>query len=211
MKVVAINGSPKADGNTYHALKIITEELENQGISTEIIQIGAKNIRGCTACLSCFKNKNEKCIINDEVNEVIQKMKEADGIIISSPVYYASIAGTMKSFLDRAFYVASANGGLFRHKVGASVAVARRSGEVAVFDHLNHYLTVSEMFIASSNYWNVIHGKEPGEVLKDEEGAQTMRVLAKNIAFLIKLLNNNNYTSLPLPEKEVKIRTNFIQ
>ena len=208
MKVVAINGSPKAKGNTYHALKIVTDELERQEISTEIIHVGNKNIRGCLACGACARNKDEKCIINDEVNEIIQIMKEADGIIIGSPVYYASIAGTMKSFLDRAFYTASKSGGLFRHKVGASVAVARRSGEVATFDHLNHYFTISEMFLASSNYWNVIHGAGPAEVLQDEEGVQIMRVLGKNMAFLLNAVAQN---SDKLPEKEPKIMTSFIR
>ena len=208
MKVIAINGSPKAEGNTHQALTIVSQQLEEEGISTEIIHIGDKNIHGCVACGGCFRNKNEKCVIDDEVNKIIQKMKIADGIIIASPVYYASIAGTMKCFLDRAFYVAGSNGGLFRHKVGASVVVARRSGEVATFDHLNHYFTLAEMFVTSSNYWNVIHGRDPGEVLKDEEGIQIMRVLGKNMAFLIKLLHNN---SVPLPEKEAKIMTNFIR
>lgn len=208
MKVIAINGSPKAEGNTHQALTIVAQQLEEEGISTEIIHIGDKNIHGCVGCGGCFRNKNEKCVIDDEVNKIIQKMKTADGIIIASPVYYASIAGTMKCFLDRAFYVAGSNGGLFRHKVGASVAVARRSGEVATFDHLNHYFTLAEMFVTSSNYWNVIHGRDPGEILKDEEGMQIMRVLGKNMAFLIKLLHNN---SVPLPEKEAKIMTNFIR
>lgn len=208
MNVVAINGSPKAEGNTYHALRIVTEELEKQGISTEIIHVGNKNIQGCIACGWCHQNKNEKCVINDEVNEIIQKMKAADGIIIASPVYFASIAGTMKSFLDRTFYVASANGGLFRHKVGASVAAVRRSGEVATFDHLNHYFTIAEMFVVSSSYWNVIHGTMPGEAVQDEEGVQTMKILGKNMAFLIKSIAQN---AIALPEKEIKIRTNFIR
>ena len=210
MHVIAINGSPKANGNTYLALKAVTDELEKEGITTEILHVGNKNIRGCLACGGCARNKNEKCVIKDdnEVNDAIQKMKEADGIIISSPVYYASIAGTMKSFLDRAFYVAGANGGLFRHKVGASVAVARRSGEIATYDHLNHYLTIGEMFLASSNYWNSAHGRVPGDVLEDEEGVQIMRILGKNTAYLLKSIAQN---SQPLPEKEVKIMTNFIR
>lgn len=208
MKVVAINGSPKAEGNTYHALKLVAEQLEKEGISTEIIHVGNKNIRGCLACGGCAKNQNEKCVINDEVNDIIQKMKEADGIIIGSPVYYASMAGTLKCFLDRAFYTASANGGLFRHKVGASVVAVRRSGEVATFDHLNHYFTISEMFIASSNYWNVIHGRMPGEALKDEEGVQIMRILAKNMAFLMNSIEQNKNS---LPEKEAKIMMSFIR
>lgn len=209
MKVIAINGSPKAEGNTYHALKMVAEQLEKEGISTEIIHVGNKNIRGCLACGGCAKNQDEKCVINDEVNDIIQKMKDADGIVIGSPVYYASIAGAMKSFLDRAFYVAGAgNDGLFRHKVGASVAVARRSGEVATFDHLNHYFTVSEMFVVPSRYWNVIHGRMPGEALQDEEGVQTMRVLAKNMAFLMNSIEQNKEN---LPLKEDKIMTNFIR
>lgn len=208
MKVIAINGSPKAEGNTYHALKLVTDELETQGICTEIIHVGNKSIRGCVACGGCAKNKNERCVIDDEVNEIIQKMKVADGIIIGSPVYYASIAGTMKCFLDRAFYTASANGGLFRHKVGASVVAVRRSGEVATFDHLNHYFTIGEMFLASSNYWNVIHGRMPGEALQDEEGVQIMRVVGKNMAFLLNSISQN---SKSLPEKEAKIMTSFIR
>lgn len=208
MHVVAINGSPKLEGNTYTALGVVCDELAKYGITTEIIHIGNKNIRGCLACGGCAKNKNEKCVIDDEVNEVIQKMKVADGILLGSPTYYASIAGTMKSFLDRAFYTAGANGGLFRHKVGAAVVAVRRSGEVAVFDHLNHYLTIGEMFVPSSNYWNVIHGRLPGEVLQDEEGVQIMRVLGKNMAFLMESISKNAEN---LPEKEQKIMTNFIR
>lgn len=208
MKVIAINGSPKEAGNTYHALKTVTDELEKQGVETEIIHVGSKNIRGCIACGGCAKNKNEKCVIDDYVNEAIQKLKTADGIIIGSPVYYASMAGTMKCFLDRAFYVAGANGGLYRHKVGASVVAVRRSGEVATFDHLNHYFTLAEMFLPSSNYWNVIHGRLPGEVLQDEEGVQIMRVLGKNMAFLLNAVGQNKEN---LPEKEQKIMTSFIR
>lgn len=208
MNVIAINGSPKAEGNTYHGLKIVCESLKNEGISTEIIHVGNKNIRGCQACGGCAKNQDQKCVIDDEVNEIIPKLKKADGIIIGSPVYYASMAGTMKCFLDRAFYVASANGGLYRHKVGASVVAVRRSGEVATFDHLNHYFTIGEMFLASSSYWNVIHGRMPGEAIQDEEGVQTMRVLGKNMAFLIKAIDKSK---ADLPEKEPKIMTSFIR
>lgn len=208
MNVIAINGSPKAEGNTYHGLKIVCESLENEGISTEIIHVGNKNIHGCLACGGCAKNQNEKCVIDDEVNDIIQKLKNADGILIGSPVYYASMAGTMKCFLDRAFYVASASGGLYRHKVGASVVAVRRSGEVATFDHLNHYFTIGEMFLAASSYWNVIHGRLPGEAIQDEEGVQTMRVLGKNMAFLIKAIEKSK---ADLPEKEQKIMTSFIR
>lgn len=208
MKVIAINGSPKKDGNTYHALKVVADELEKQGIETEILHVGDKNIRGCLACGMCAKNKNEKCVIDDYVNEAVQKMKDADGIILASPTYYASIAGTMKSFLDRTFYVAGANGGLFRHKVGAAIGISRRSGEMAVFDHLNHYLTITEMFVASSNYWNVIHGTAPAEVLQDEEGVQIMQVLARNMAYLMKSLDSSAFEK---PERAQKIKTNYIR
>lgn len=208
MHVIAFNGSPKEDGNTYQSLKVVTEELESAGISTEIIHVGNKNIRGCIACGSCAKNLNEKCVFDDAVNENIQKMIKSDGIIVGSPVYYASVAGTMKCFLDRAFYVCGANGGLMRHKVGASVAVARRSGEVATFDHLNHYFTLAEMFVVSSNYWNVTHGHAPGDVIQDEEGIQIMRVLGKNMAYLMNQLNSGNAIA---PKREQKIYTNFVR
>lgn len=198
MHVIAFNGSPKAEGNTYNALSLVLKELENQNISGKIIHIGNKNIHGCLACGACYKNQNQKCVIDDEVNECIQKMQKADGILIGSPVYYASTAGTLKCFLDRVFYVCAANGGLLRHKVGASVTAARRSGEVAAFDHLNHYFTIAEMFIPSSNYWNVVHGKAPGEALLDEEGVQTMKVLGKNMAYLLKQLKTGMATA---PEK----------
>lgn len=208
MKVIAINGSPRSEGNTYHALKLVLEQLEEQDIETEIVHVGNKIIRGCMACGGCAKNRNEECVIDDDVNAIIQKMKSADGIIIASPVYYASIAGTMKCFLDRAFYTSTANSGLFRHKVGASIAISRRSGEVATFDHLNHYFTVGEMFVTPSNYWNVIHGRTPGEVLQDEEGIQIMRVLGKNMAFMLNAVAQNK-DSLPL--REEKIVTSFIR
>jgi len=208
MHVLAINGSPKENGNTYAALKTAADELQNQGISTEIVHIGNKNIRGCIACGGCFRNKNEKCVFEDVVNPTIQKMKEADAIIVGTPVYYASISGTLKCFLDRAFYVGGSNGGLFRHKAAAAVAVARRSGEIATFDHINHYFTISEMFVAPSNYWNAAFGRAPGDVLQDSEGMQIMRVMARNLAFLVKTLSAN---AAKLPAKEEKIMTNFIR
>lgn len=210
MKVVAFNGSPKREGNTYHAIKIVSEELEKEGIEVEIVHVGDKIIRGCIACGMCYKNKNERCITDDEVNDWIQKMKNADGIILGSPVHYSGIAATMKAFLDRAFYVASANGGLFRHKVGASVVAVRRSGGVTTFEQLNNYLLYSEMLIPTTNYWNVIHGAKPGEVYKDEEGVQIMRLLGKNMAWLLKLKKSGEGIVLE-PEKEKKIYTNFIR
>lgn len=211
MKVIAINGSPKKEGNTYHAIKIVTDELEKEGIETEILHVGNKSVRGCMACGQCAKNRNEKCVIEtDEVNHWIQKMKEADGILIGSPVHYSSISATLKSFLDRAFYVAGMNQSLFRHKVGATLVAVRRSGGVTSFDELNHYINYSEMLVPTSSYWNVIHGAAPGEVLQDTEGVQIMRVLGKNMAWLLKLVENGKGT-VKEPEREVKTPMNFIR
>jgi len=209
MKVVAFNGSPRKEGNTYHAIKMVVDELEKEGIEVEIIHVGNKTIKGCLACGACSRNKNEKCITeNDEVNEWIQKMKEADGILLGSPVHYSAISGTMKSFLDRAFYVA--NAGLFKNKVGASVVAVRRSGGVTTFNQLNNYINYAEMLMPSSNYWNVIHGTKPGDAMEDEEGKQIMRVLGKNMAYLLKLVQNGKGT-VEAPEREKKVFTNFIR
>lgn len=208
MKVIAINGSPKANGNTHTALTLVGEQLQKEGIEFEIIHVGNKLIRGCMACGACAKNLNEQCIVQDEVNDCLQKLKTADGILLGAPVHYAGIAGTMKSFLDRLFYVAGVNGGLFRHKVGASVVAVRRSGGVPTFDALNHYITYAEMLMPGSNYWNVIHGREPGEVLQDHEGNQVMRVLGKNMAWLLKLVAAGKTQA---PAREDKIVTNFVR
>ena len=208
MKVIAINGSPKTNGNTHTALALVGEQLQKEGIEFEIIQVGNKLIRGCMACGACAKKKKKKCIYDDEVNACLQKLKTADGILLGAPVHYAGIAGTMKSFLDRLFYVAGVNGGLFRHKVGASVVAVRRSGGVPTFDALNHYITYAEMIMPGSNYWNVIHGREPGEVLQDHEGNQVMRVLGKNMAWLLKLVAAGKAQA---PQREDKVVTNFVR
>lgn len=211
MKVVAFNGSPNKEGNTYHAIKIVVDELEKEGIETEIIHVGNKSIRGCTACNQCVKNRNEKCALpEDGVNEWIQKMKGAEGIILGSPVHYSAIGGTMKSFLDRAFYVAGMNGGLLRHKIGASVVAVRRSGGLPTFDQLNNYINYSEMLMPTSNYWNVIYGTKPGEALQDGEGVQIMRILGKNMAWLLKLVENGK-GSVEAPVRERKAFMNFIR
>lgn len=211
MKVVAINGSPNKEGNTYHALRMVGSKLEEQGIEFEIIHIGNKAIRGCTACGKCAQNKDEKCsITTDCVNECIQSMKAADGLILASPVHYAGIPGTMKSFLDRAFYVAGSNGGLFRQKVGAAVVAVRRTGGSATFDSLNHFLTYSEMIMATSNYWNIIHGRVSGEVVKDSEGVQIMEVLGANMAWLLKMKEQTRET-LPAPARVQKVMTSFVR
>lgn len=182
MKVIAINGSPKADGNTRYALNIIADTLREKGSDLEVIHIGAHAIHGCTACNKCRQTANNRCAItNDAVNEIIEKMAAADGIIIASPVYFSGIAGTMKCFLDRVFYVAGANK-LFEGKVGASVVALRRAGGTTTFAALNYYLHIAQMRQVGSSYWNLIHGRLPGEAAADEEGITTMQTLARNIA-----------------------------
>jgi multimeric flavodoxin WrbA len=211
MKVVAFNGSPKKEGNTYHALKIVCEQLEAKGIEINIVHLGNKGIKGCLACGKCRENKDEKCIIKtDSVNEWIQLMKDADGMLFGSPVHYAALSANIKAFLDRAFYVSGSNGNLFRHKVGASIAAVRRSGGLPTFNEMNNFLNYAEMFIPTSNYWNVIHGAAPGEVLQDEEGVQIMRVLGKNMAYLLNLIEAGR-NQVEVPEQEEKIYTNFIR
>jgi multimeric flavodoxin WrbA len=159
----------------------------------------------------CAKNQNEQCVLpGDEVNAWIQKMKQADGILLGSPVHYAAMAGAMKCFLDRAFYVAGMNGGLFRHKVGTAVVAVRRSGGLPAFEQLNVFLQYSEMLIPTSNYWNVIHGRMPGEVAQDEEGAQIMRVLGKNMAWLLKLVEHGKGAVVP-PAQEKKVYMHFVR
>jgi len=211
MIVIGINGSPNAKGNTFLALTTVFQELEHEGIKTEIIHIGNKNIRGCIACNQCQMKKNEECAISgDNVNEMIQRLKTADGIILGSPVYFSAIAGTMKSFLDRTFRVAAANDGLFRHKIGASVVADRRAGGIPTFDQLNNFINYAEMFMPSSNYWNVVYGTSPGEAENDLEGIQIMRVLGKNMAWLLKAVESGK-VNLALPEQEKKIRFNYIR
>lgn len=210
MKVVAFNGSPRKEGNTYEAIKIVAEQLKAENIEVEIMQVGNKKIQGCTACNSCYKTRNERCIIDDEVNEWIQKIKEADGIVLGSPVHFSDIGATMKAFLDRATYVASANNNLFRHKVGTGVISVRRAGGVPAFNQLNNYISYSEMLMPTSNYWNVIYGLKPGEALKDEEGIQIMRVLGKNMAWLMKLIELGE-GKLEKPQAEKKAFMNFVR
>lgn len=211
MKVIAINGSPNKKGNTFHALNEMGKIFGEEGIEFEILQTGHMDIHGCIGCGGCVKNRDEKCVLPDDgVNELIQRIKKADGIVFGSPVYYSGIPGTLKSFLDRLFYVAGVNGSLFRHKVGASVVAVRRSGGLPTFQQLNNYLLYSEMVIASSNYWNVIHGSRPGEVLEDEEGLQILRILAKNMIWIMRLVENGKDKVIE-PDRERKIFTNFIR
>jgi len=211
MKVIAINGSPKKEGNTYHALKMVGDELLASGIEFEILHIGHKLIHGCTACSKCSENRDEKCSLGaDGLNQWIQIVKAADGLIIGSPVHYSGIGGTMKCFLDRLFYVSGSNGNLLRHKVAAAVVAVRRTGGSATLDGLYHYLTYAEMLVATSSYWNVIHGRTPNEVSQDGEGVQVMRVLGKNMAWLLKMKEATSGTIQP-PTPEKKVITNFIR
>jgi multimeric flavodoxin WrbA len=211
MKVIGFNGSPHANGNTAGAMKIVFSELEKAGIETEMIQVGNEKIRGCMACHACVKKHDGTCIFDDDpVNGWIQKMIEADGILFGSPVHFSGVGGTMKSFLDRAFFVASANGGLFRHKVGASVAAVRRSGGIPTVDALNHFISYAEMIMPASNYWNVAHGRLPGEIDQDEEGKQIMEVLGRNMAWIMKTIDYSK-EAVPAPGPVEKTWTHFIR
>ena len=209
MKVIAINGSPNQKGNTWFALKTAGETLISEGIDFEIIHIGHQLIHGCMACKKCRENKDNNCSIrNDNFNQHLTTIREADGLILGSPVYYSGIAGTMKCFLDRLFYVSSSNGNWMRHKVGASVVAVRRSGGSTTWNSLNHYLTISEMTVASSNYWNIIHGAKEGDAEHDTEGVQIMHVLGENMAWLLKSKHVNDSTA---PPKREKIYLNFVR
>lgn len=205
MKVLLINGSPNAKGCTYTALEEVSKTLNQEGIETEIIHVGNKDIRGCIACRKC--KTNGKCVFNDIVNEVAPKFNECDGIIIGSPVYYASANGTLISFIDRLFYSMPADKTM---KVGAAVVSCRRGGNTTTFDEINKYFTISGMPVASSQYWNMVHGNSPEEVKQDLEGMQTMRTLGKNMAFLMKSIQLGK-EQFGLPEKEPHIFTNFIR
>lgn len=208
MKVLLINGSPKAKGCTYTALCEIAKELEKENIETEIFHIGNKPIRGCMACGGCYKNKSGKCVFDDDtVNMALEKAKEADGFIFGSPVHYAAASGQITSFLDRFFYA----GDSFQYKPGAAIVSCRRGGSTTAFDQLNKYFTISNMPIVSSQYWNMVHGNTPEEVKQDLEGMQTMRVLGKNMAWLLKSINAGKEAGVSLPEKEPRAWTNFIR
>ena len=205
MKVLIINGSPRVGGNTSIALDEMVKVFKTAGVETEVVQIGNKDVRGCIACGSCFKNG--KCVFDDVVNELAPKFEEADGLVVASPVYYASANATLIACLDRLFYSTHFDKTM---KVGASVVCARRGGLSATFDELNKYFTICGMPIASSQYWNSIHGREKGQASEDLEGLQTMRTLARNMTFLMKsiALGKEKYG---LPEKEEWQPTHFIR
>jgi multimeric flavodoxin WrbA len=208
MKVLLINGSPKAKGCTYTALSEVAKELEKENIETEIFHIGNQPIRGCMACGGCQRNGDDKCVFNDDtVNIALEKAKEADGFIFGSPVHYAAPSGLITSFLDRLFFA----GSCFAYKPGAAIVSCRRGGSTAAFDQLNKYFTIANMPVVSSQYWNMVHGNTPEEVKQDLEGMQTMRTLGRNMAWLLKSIEAGKNAGISLPEKETRVATNFIR
>jgi multimeric flavodoxin WrbA len=190
MKVVAFNGSARKDGNTAILINYVFEELKKEGIDTELVQFAGKRLRGCTACKKCFETKNRRCVIKtDIVNECLEKMLKADGIILGSPIYFADITPEIKALVDRAGYVSKANDDMLRRKVGAAVIAVRRAGAIHGFDSLNHFFFISQMIVPGSLYWNIGIGRDKGEVESDQEGIQIMRTLGQNMSWLLKKLN----------------------
>lgn len=209
MKVLLINGSPNVRGCTYTALGQVAKELENEKIETEIFHVGKDPIRGCMACRNCVKSNSGKCIFNDDtVNLAKEKAQESDAFVFGSPVHYAGASGHITSFLDRFFF---SGGKWLAYKPGAAIVSCRRGGATAAFEQLNKYFTISNMPIVSSQYWNMVHGNTPEEVVQDLEGMQTMRTLGKNMAWLLKSIQAGREAGITLPEKEQKVMTNFIR
>lgn len=191
MKVVGFNGSPRKGGNTSILIKTVFAELEKNGIETEFVQLGGQSVHGCKACFKCWKNKDSRCSVDDDVfNEYMRKMIEADGIILGSPTYFADVTAEMKALIDRSGFVSMANGGLFKRKVGVAVVAVRRAGSIHAFDTMNHLFLISEMVVPGSIYWNLGMGLDKGDVSKDQEGIKTMKVLGKNMAWLIKKIHS---------------------
>ncbi len=187
MKVVAFNGSARKDGNTTKLVEYVFEELEKEGISTELVQLAGKHPHGCIACYQCFKRKDRRCAVeSDCINECIEKMEAADGIILASPTYFADLSTELKALIDRTGMVSRANGDMYRRKVGAAVVARRRGGAIHVFDSINHFFTIGQMIIVGSSYWNIGVGRDKGDVAGDDEGVETMRTLGKNMAWLLK-------------------------
>ncbi len=189
MKVVAFSGSARKNGNTALLLKTVLAKLEKEGVQTELIELSGQGLRGCVACYECFKHKDGLCAYStaqhDSINSYLAKMKEADGILLGSPTYFADVSTEMKALMDRCGMVSRANGDLFKRKAGAAVVAARRAGAIHVFDSINHFFLIGQMIVVGSNYWNIGMGREKEEVAKDEEGMQTMRVLGQNMAWLL--------------------------
>jgi multimeric flavodoxin WrbA len=191
MKVVAVNGSPRKNGNTAAMINAVFRELEAENIETELIHIGGELVRGCTGCRACFKMKNSRCILEDDmINDIIAKMAEADGIILGSPTYFANLTPELKALIDRAGYVAKANDELFRRKVGAAVVAVRRAGAMHVFNSINHFFFISNMIVPGSSYWNMSLSRDLGDFERDEEGMATMKNLGLNIAWLLRKINS---------------------
>lgn len=190
MKVVAFNGSARKDGNTAILIRRVFAELEKEGIETEMVQLAGQTIRGCTACGQCHKNKDRRCVLTDDiVNDCIEKMAAADGILLGSPTYFADLTTEMKALIDRAGFVARANGDMFRRKVGAALVAVRRAGSIHAFDSMNHFFLISQMIVPGSIYWNMAIGRAKGEVEQDEEGLQIMDALGQNMAWLLKKIH----------------------
>lgn len=204
MKVLLFNGSPKKNGSTYRSLAVVADQLEQAGIQTEILWVGGQAVRGCVDCGYCREHRGECAIRSDLVNECIQKVNQADGIVIGSPVYYGGVNGTMKAFLDRLFFA----GAQVRHKVGAAVVSLRRSGGLATFQELNNYFALTEMLVVPSVYFNVIHATWEGDHSQDQEGVQIMQSLGKNMAWLLQVLEQGK--EIPLPDTALSVRTDFI-
>ena len=191
MKVVGFNGSARKDGNTAIMINYVFGQLEEAGIETEMVQLAGKDIHGCRACFKCFKNKDGLCGVDDDyLNECIDKMTQADGMILGSPTYFTDVTAEMKALIDRAGLVAKANGDMFQRKVGAAVAVARRAGSIHVFDSINHFFLIGQMIVPGSSYWNVGQGLEKGDVEKDAEAIDTMKALGRNMAWLLKKIKD---------------------
>jgi multimeric flavodoxin WrbA len=191
MKVIAFNGSARKEGNTSILINYVLDELQKRGIETETFNLRGKKIHGCIACQKCFENKDQRCSVNNDVlNECIEKMLEADGIILGSPTYFTDVSTEMKALIDRAGYVAKANGDMFRRKVGAAVVAVRRAGSIHVFSTINNFFLISQMIIPGSSYWNMGIGRDKGEVEKDEEGIGTMKLLGENMGWLLMRLNS---------------------
>lgn len=189
MKVLAINGSPRVEGNTSLLIKTVLEPLEAEGIETEVIQIGGKPLRGCVACMKCWENQDDKCVLKDDsLNEIAAKLKNADAVLLGSPTYFADITAEMKAFIDRSGMVARANGNYLQRKIGAGVIAVRRGGSMHALQSLQNYFLINEMIVPGSSYWNIAYGRMPGEVAEDEEGIQTMKTLGENMAWLLKKL-----------------------
>ena len=211
MKVLLVNGSPHKNGCTYTALTEVEKALNEEGIETEIFWIGTKAISGCIGCYSC--TNLGKCVIDDIVNEFVEKAKEFDGFIFGTPVHYAAMSGNMASFMDRVFYSAGCGGKrkYFTYKPASAVICARRAGTTATYDQINKYFGINQMPIISSRYWNMVHGSTPSDVLQDEEGMQTMRILGRNMAYFLKCIEAGNKNGVEKPKTEKTILTNFIK